>query len=242
MIYNFVSAKTVISKIYRDLNITYELNEGEIFEWISEALSLIGAFSQYKEITESLEFKEGKAKLPCGFEKLVDIRYCDKPMYWSTDTNRYKYQCTDCKIPDDYNCCDSNHTFYINDSYVISNIKCDETNKVIITYLGIPTDSEGYPLIPDDVYYMKALTAYITYMLDRQEWRKGKIPDKVYNDSERDWLFYVNSARGSANMPNIAQLKNLKNTLRRLLPIPNDYKSGFRRFNKTENLRKDGRY
>jgi len=248
MINKFISIKTVFAKIYRDLNINYEIPEIDMLEWSAEALTMIGAFSQYEQITTYLDIDSstGKLKLPCGFEKLVDINYCGLPIYWNINTNRHNFECSGCKIPDyQYNThsdCNPN-TFYINNNYLIFNLpNADISKKIELTYLGILTDEEGYPMVPDDIYYIKALTAYITYMLDKQEWRKGKIPDKVYNDSERDWLFYVNSARGSANMPNIAQLENLKNTLRRLLPIPNDYKSGFRRFNKTENLRKDGRY
>ncbi len=238
MIYKYTSIKTVIAKVYRDLNINYELNEGEIYEWIGEALDLIGAYSQYEQVTTSLEFKNGKSKLPCGFEKLVDINYCGSPMYWNTNTNRHNYACDGCNVPDySSGCCDSGYNFYINDSYVISDINCQDNKKVSITYLGIPTDEYGDLLIPDDVYFMKALTAYVTYMIDKQEWRKGKLPDKVLQKSETDWLFYVNSARGSANMPNIAQLENIKNILRRMIPVQNDFKTGFKRFNKQENRR-----
>ena len=115
-----------------------------------------------------------------------------------------------------------------------------ETNeKLCIVYLGIPTDEKGYPLIPDDVYYMKALTAYVTYMLDTANWRKGRVNDKVKADSEQNWLFYVNSARGSANMPNLQVLESIKNTLHRLFNPSNAYKTGFKGLNTPEkfNLR-----
>ena len=128
------------------------------------------------------------------------------------------------------------YTFYINDSYIISNIGLDDnTNeKLCIVYNGIPVDEDGYPRIPDDVYYIKALTAYVTYMLDRANWRKGRVNDKVVASSEQDWLFYVNSARGSANLPNVQQLESLKNTIKRLFSPANDYKTGFSNFNKPE--------
>lgn len=234
MIDKFTSIKTVISKIYRDLNINYEISEESMIEWAAEALSIIGAFSQFEEITTYLELDHGKASLPCNFEKLVDVNYCGKRLYWSTNTNRHNFECSGCKIPD---CCgDNEDTFYINNSYFISNVCIEGNKKIELTYLGIPLDDEGYPLIPDNVYYIKAIAAYIIFMLDSQEWRKGRLPDKVYEKSNQDWLFYVNSARGAANMPNIAQLENLKNVYRRLLPITNDYRTGFRNFNRKERL------
>lgn len=255
MITKFVSIKYTISKLYRDLGINHEIPEGDIIEWCAEALSLIGAYGQYEEISDCLELVNGKAKLPCGFEKLVDINYRNNPVYWATNTNANNYQCSGCKIP---TCQDGTctYTFYINDNYIISNITTNgvmfdtngniqsnftdntsnNTTNICIVYLGIPTDDDGYPLIPDDIYYQKALTAYVTMMVDKQDWRKGKLPDKIWMNSENDWFYYVNSARGSANMPNLAQLENLKNVWKRLLPTVNEYKKGFVNFNKEEKL------
>ena len=41
-------------------------------------------------------------------------------------------------------------------------------------------------------------------------------------NSEVDYLFYVKSAKGAANMPNERQLRNIKNIWTRLIPNMND--------------------
>ena len=240
MITGYTSIKTIFSAIYRNLGINYEIPEENMIEWCSEALQMIGAYGQYEEVSHCIELTGGKAKLPCGFDKLVDITYKGYPVHWATNTNANNYQCHNCRIPV-CNLLETQFTFYINDSYIITNINdstTTDTANVCVVYLGIPTDEDGYPLVPDDVYYVKALTSYITYMIDYQEWRKGKQTDKVYQKSEQDWLFYVNSSRGSANQPSLQQLENLKNVWRRLLPITNDYDRNFKNFNKKEQLKK----
>jgi len=231
MITGYVSSKTIIAKLYRDLNINYEINEGDSIEWISEGLKLIGAYGQYNETTHCLELSLGKAKLPCDFHKLVDINWDGRPMHWATNTNASNYQCDNCQIPV-CDVCDLN--FYINDSYLITNINTDSTAELCMVYLAAPVDDEGYPMIPDDVYYAKALAAYITYMMDYADWRKAKLTDKVLAKSEKEWLFYVNSARGSANMPNTAQIENLKSIWQRLIPNPNAYDRNFSGFNRKQ--------
>lgn len=237
MITGYTSIYTLIDKLYRDLGVNYELNELDIVSWTAEALGMIGAYSQYNEISECLNLVNGKAKLPCGFHKLVDINYKGKPVYWATNTNANNYQCNNCSIPSCHNGnCDL--TFYINNSYLISNInnKNNEEANICIVYLGIPTDDDGYPMIPDDVYYMKACYSYIVSILDYQEWRKGKLPDKVKEESKADWLFYVNSARGAANMPNTQQMENMAAIFKRLLPSSNEYAKGWKNFTKRERL------
>lgn len=235
MISGYKSIKSIIAKLYRDLGVNYELPEDSIIEWVAEALNLIGAFAQYSQLEDCLDLSNGKTKLPCNFHKLVSITYEGHPMYWSDRTNAKNYGCEECSVPvcQNSNC---NTTFYINDSYIITNIDKTITKGICVVYLGIPTDAEGYPLVPDDVMYDKALSAYVVMMLDRIEWRKGKLPDKVKEDSQFEWQFYVNSARGAANMPNVQQLENLKNIMRRLLPVSNDYKRDFKNFNTGEQL------
>lgn len=224
MISGFTSIKTLLAKLYRDLNINEELPENTLVEWIAEGLNMIGAYSQFNEVSDCIELTAGKAKLPCDFYKLVSINYKGHPMYWTTNQNAHNYQCSSCQIPVCSGACD--YTFYLNDSYLITNITGENIN-ICMVYLAMPVDEDGYPMIPEDVYYMKALTAYVTYMIDYQEWRKGKQADKVYQKSEQDWLFYVNSARGSANMPNAAQLQRLKNIWVRMLPLTNEYDRSF---------------
>lgn len=234
MISGYVSIKQVISKIYRDLGINEEIPEINIVEWIAEALNMIGAYSQYDEISDCLELTNGKAKLPCDFYRLVSINYKGYPVHWATNTNANNYQCDNCQIP----VCSTGQcefTFYLNDSYLISNIDTDNTSNICIVYLGMPKDDNGYPMIPDDVYYMKALSSYVISMIDYQEWRKGKVTDKVMQKSEKDWLFYVGAARGAANMPSLAQMERLKNIWRRMLPLTNEYDRSFINLGKKEN-------
>lgn len=236
MIKNYKSLKSIIAKLYRDLGTATELNEGHIVEWVAEGLSKIGSFYQYEALKTCLEIdNNGKAKLPSNFYRLIDISYQSEALSWASNSVAYDFGCEGCTIP---KCC-TGHNFYINDCYIVTDIKPTDPDPndpklLCISYLGIPVDDEGYPKVPDDVYYDEALSSYVTYKLDYREWRKGNIPDKVLQKSEQDWLFYVNSARGSANMPSIAQLENLKNTLVRLIPKQDEYNRFFSNNSKQE--------
>lgn len=234
MITGYISSKVIINRLYRDLGVNTEINESDLIEWTSDALRLIGAYGQYEEKSKCFELTNGKAELPCDFYKLVDIMWENKPLYWATNTNAVNYQCSYCNIPI-CDICDLN--FYINDRYLITNINTTTTSNVCLVYLAAPIDEEGYPMIPDDIYYEKAIAAYVTYMLDSQAWRAGRIADKVFNRSEKEWLFYCPAAKGSANMPNTAQTENLVSIWQRLIPNPKAYGKNFKGFNRGEKRR-----
>ncbi len=234
MISGYTSLNTIIAKLYRPLQINEEINVADCAEWAAEALNLIGAHGIYDELSYCLDIINGKAKLPCGFHKLANITYKGAPMYWSSNSVATNYQCKNCQIPVCNNG-DCTNTFYVNDSYLITNIK-DENQSVCIIYLGIHTDEDGYPMIPDDPLVIKAIESFIIHNLDYAYWRKGKITDKVYQESKANWLFYCPAAKGAANMPSLAQLENLGNIFKKLMPMRQDYKTGFKNINSSDNL------
>ena len=220
MITGYKSIKTIMAGLYRDLGYNTEINFGDAIEWCGEALMMIGAYSQFTEKQKCVEVCNHAADLPCDFHKIIEMNYDGRPIMWATNTLISLYGCEGCKVP---TCCTDEY-FYISESTIKASFK---EGKLCMTYLAIPTDEEGYPMIPDDVYFDKALKAYCTYMLDRIEFRKGKLPEVAYRDSEKDWLFYVNSARGAANMPSLGQLERLKNVWVRLIPKTNEFNKNF---------------
>lgn len=235
MINGYTSYKTVLAKIYRDLKLTTEVSEETVVEWIAETLDKIGTYNQYVEVKTCIDLIDGKAHLPAGFYKIVDIMFDNQPISWANNSMYNQYTCEGSKIP---HCC-TGYNFYINDSYIITDIpntvyNTDGNQAISIIYLSVPVDTEGMPLVPDDVYFIKACVSYVTYMLDYQEWRKGNLPDKVLNKSETDYLWDINAARGSGNMPNAAKLDRLKNIWVRLMPLQNRRNLGEpeRRFHK----------
>lgn len=222
MVDKYVSCKTVINKAYRDTGYTSDINEAHVIEWIGETLDKVGAFSQYKQIKECLDLTNGIAKLPVNFYKIVDLTFNNIRMTWANNDINSDYACEGCTIQ---SCC-GRYNFYIAGGNIITDIKPEETNRegqnsICITYLGIPVDSDGYPLVPDDPYYIDVCVKYITYMMDYREWRKGNIPDKIVSKSETDYLWAVGAAKGSGNMPNKFKMDKIMNVWVRLIPNMN---------------------
>lgn len=233
MITKFKSIKSIIAGLYRDLDINTEINEQSVIEWCAEGLNLIGSYSQMSENAKVLVVANHQVQLPCDFVYPKDITHNGRPMSWATKSAANNYNCPDdVQIP---TCCTDNN-FYIQDGFINTSL---ESGNITVVYMAVPVDDEGFPLVPDDVYFDKALKAYVTYMLDRIQFRKGLIPDKVYQESKVEWAWYVNSARGSANMLDTAQMERVKNVWVRLIPKPNEYTNGFRNisFGERRNLR-----
>jgi hypothetical protein len=222
-----VSVKFILQKLYRDLGTTRELPFDDIVEWTHEALMFIGAYSQFNRTGPIyLDVVNYKASLPCNFHKIEQLSYLGKPIRYS-GSSMDAHHCKDCVN----NRCASDYSYYVNDSYIVTSFP---TGTLCMSYLSMPIDSEGFPEIPDDVYYIQAVVAYVTFMLDRIEWRKSNLADKVFQKSENDWNWYTQAARSKANMPSLSQLESLKNILVRLKPLQNEYNQFFMNLGKQE--------
>lgn len=222
-----VSLKTVIAKVYRDLGDNREIDFDTCVEWIGDALLYIGVFKQFDQKIIKIDITNGRGTLPCDFYKLIYVTYNNIPMSWSTNSMDKAYFCEDCRIPQ---CC-TEYNFYINNNFIFTSFTSGE---VCLEYLAIPTDEEGYPLVPDEINFLDACKMYVIKMLDWQDWRRGIIPDKIKDDSEIRWNEKVQAARGAGNMPNPHELENLKNVWQRLIPLNNEFMHGFRNIRNQE--------
>lgn len=127
------------------------------------------------------------------------------------------------------------YSYEIYDNYLYTSF---EEGEVYLIYKGIPVDDEGYPKIPDNVYYEEAIASYLQYRIDYRDWRSGRISDKVYAESKANWLKYVRSARAAGITPNLDVLEGIRKMWVKLIPNETANKTFFNNMNIQENLRK----
>jgi len=118
----------------------------------------------------------------------------------------------------------SEYTYTITPGYLKTNLK---TGYILLSYQAIPTDIDGYPLIPDDEAFEEAIYWYINMKLMYPEWKAGRVRDAVYYDARRSWNYHRRQAYGNAMMPNADQLESIKNSWLRLLPNIDEHKTFF---------------
>jgi hypothetical protein len=222
MIYKFTSIREIIEGVYRDTAIHEELDIWDVIEWGGEALELIGAGLAYEELVAEVCVKEHRAPLPCNLHILDSISYNGSSLKQCTGTfgaisttpSVTASNYIDGKLVDTANFpmegASQNaggECYYTNDNFIITSF---DSGCLLFAFRGIKVDDEGFPMIPDNISYKKAIKSYISMMIDRIGWRTGSVPEAMYRDSQRDWEWYVKQARGSANMPNLDMMDNIR--------------------------------
>lgn len=114
--------------------------------------------------------------------------------------------------------------FTINNNYMTFDIK---EGKVCMAYLAFPLDCEGFPLVPDDLKYKRAVASYIQLKMDYILWRQDMLSDKVYLKSEEEWKWSVASASSHLKMPDVNQMESLRRQLTKMIVRTEDFRTGF---------------
>jgi hypothetical protein len=115
-------------------------------------------------------------------------------------------------------------TFSMNDSWITFNVK---EGKVCMAYMAFPIDEDGFPLIPDDTKYKRAVTNYLIHKVDYILWRRGIISDKVFQKSEMEYTWAIGSATSHLKVPDVHQMELIKRSIIRLIPKFDSYNSFF---------------
>jgi hypothetical protein len=107
--------------------------------------------------------------------------------------------------------------FSIVNGYIYVN-SLEDGKKIGISYQGLETDADGWPLIAKS--HELAVTQYLMYMYKAVEYYNGKLTQHVYKELETRWQWLCSQARGDDEMPDEKELQYLGNMWNQLLPLP----------------------
>lgn len=216
----------------------HELDEVRIKEWLYKAMGLIGVMSVYPDVVKELELTMDTdmslsyAMAPSGVIQLNGV-YCAVPptdgildvgLSTRTGTPLIKSSAitgwNDRMAPPSYQ---------INGNIILTNL-CDDQN-IVLTYDSFPIDINGKPIIPDDVVYIEAMLAYTGYRMGYELWMMDRLAEAKYRELEREWLFYVNSAKTKMLMPSLDEMQSLVHQLQQNLQSPRQHSYKFKFLN-----------
>jgi hypothetical protein len=251
----YTSIKPVIERVYADTGFQFEIPHDDLILWTVECMELVGNPLTYipkvygHENDPDWDFTGYRVPLPCDFHKLNAIAVNGFPAYYRSNSFHYLLDGGCCGFdnldpsiqdtfltvagtfspqaeplsePNPYN---NAVTFDINDSYVTFNV---ESGKACMAYWAFPVDEDGFPIIPDDAKYRRAVQDYLIYKVDYRLWRQGFIDEKVFRQSENNWLWSIGSVSSHLKMPDVAQMETLKSTLTNLIPKFHSYSKFFK--------------
>lgn len=118
-----------------------------------------------------------------------------------------------------------------------------QEGSICIAYLSMPTDDDGYPMIPDMFEYQEAIVAYI--MMKDAKSRYFSDPSAanriLYREMTQDWHWYVKGAKNKQLMPsNIDERERLFRGNMKMIKNNRGYYNFFGNLNDLERFNLNG--
>lgn len=183
-------------------------------DYTVDFMRIVGVPSMFEEKTQILKVHQYKAQLPCDYYQIIQLRLVEGPVFrYSTDTFHMSPKHRGSSI-----------TYKIQGSNIITSI---EEGDIEISYEAIATDKDGYPLIPDNSSFLRALEAYIKKQWFTILFDLGKINQASLQNAQQEYAWAVGDCQTEFNRLSIDKAESFYNSWRTLLMRTTQHSSGF---------------
>ena len=221
-----VSYKAILDKVIRDFGFNYDVHEEEGLEWLAEFMAHTNVPMVLENNIAYIKVCDGRAELPFDLHKIGQVSYltsvnnlqeaeCGKgrmfPMRWATDYFHKRYHLDD----RDYTS-ESEQTYTVEGGFIFTSFN---EGYLAMSYNAIPTDEDGYPVIPAEQQWLEAGSHYIGHKIARKLWMQGQLRPDVYQIIERDRDWYFAQAVNHAKQWNgVDEAESMQNSHLRTIP------------------------
>lgn len=198
-----------------------------VVDYAVDFIRIVGTPPSFIEKTIDIDIKEYRGVLPCDFYQVIQVRDMNHP----NDSHPAFRHTTDSfhmsnHREEEYK--HDNHrelTYKIQGGMIITSVP---EGKIEMAYMAMPIDGEGYPLIPDNSSYSRALELYIKLQWFTILFDTGKISAQVLSNTQQQYAWAVGQAQTDLIRPTIDQMESITAAWNKLLPdITKDHQNGY---------------
>lgn len=114
--------------------------------------------------------------------------------------------------------------------YVVQNgciYLSNREDTVDLSYFAFITDDEGYPLIPDNAAFKRALKAYIKQEFFTEMFDNGEIDIRVLQNAQQAYAWAVGACESEMQMSNLGDLEALSDVMHGIINKNNEWENHF---------------
>lgn len=103
---------------------------------------------------------------------------------------------------------DTDNSYKIQGNIIYSSLREGE---LTVSYKALLVDEEGYPTIPDNSSFIKALELYIKKQYFTVLFDLGKINIQILNNTQQEYAWYVGQCQSDLVRPTLDEMKSITN-------------------------------
>lgn len=218
----YISIKEVLDNIL-DHPLLSDVSFERAVNLTIQFMRIVGCPRIFLDKTEDIEINNYRGKLPCDFIEPIQVRLVDSCNDCGRHYKMFRHT-TDSFHMSDRKDCSTDLTYKIQGGVIYTTIK---EGTIEMAYHAIATDKEGYPLIPDNSSFIRALELYIKKHFFTILYDTGKLNAGIYNNVCQEYAWAVGQAQSDLVRPTIDQMQAITNSLNTLVPRVTEHSRGF---------------
>lgn len=218
--YNYISIKQVLDDVLehpllKDLSLERAVN------YIIHFMRIVGCPRIFEDKTTLIQIEDYRGVLPCDFIEVQQVRF--RNICGGGNSKVFRHT-TDSFHMSDLKGNSADPTYKIQGGAIYTS--CREAT-IEMAYLAIATDKDGYPLIPDNSSFIRALELYIKKQCFTVLYDLNKIPSSVLEHTLQEYAWAVGQAQSDLVRLTIDQMESLTNSLNTLIQRVSEHNTGF---------------
>lgn len=212
---NYISIRQIMDDLLAD-DMMKGLSLERAVNYAVEFIRVVGMPRAFEEKVAEIKIENHRGVLPCDFYEEIQVKDCKGFEYLSTETP------FDSRVLLSYK---------IQGNVIITSVT-EATLQV--AYRAHKVDADGFPMIPDNGSFPRALELYIQKRYFTNLFNSGKVSRDVLQNTQQEYAFYVGQASNDLVRLSIDQMQSFTNMWTSLLQRHHKHADGFATVNAPE--------
>ena len=214
----YTNIRLILDKILKH-PLMQDLSFETVVDYTVDFMRIVGVPNMFLEKTVVIEVNNYRAMLPCDYYKVIQIRKPGGPTFRHSSDSFHMSEYKDFN-----NRPISDLTYKIQGNIIYTSI---ENGEIEMSYKAIAVDDEGYPLLPDNSSFTRALGLYIKKEHFTPLFDTGKIDFRVLQNVQQEYSWAVGDCQTEFNRLSIDEAESFYNSWRTLLLRDTEHRTGF---------------
>lgn len=207
----YLSIKKILDSCLRH-PLMQDLSLETAVDYTIDFMRIVGMPRMFTEKVVRITIDKYRALLPCDYYQTIQVRIPGgHALVYSTDSFHMSNK-------------GNSSTYKIQGNIIYTSI---ESGELELAYLAISTDEDGYPLLPDNSSFTRALELYIKKQWFTILFDLGKITSAVLQNTQQEYAWAVGDCQSEFNRMSIDQMEAFSNSWRTMILRDHQHSSGF---------------
>ncbi len=210
---NYINIRQVLDNLLVH-PLLQDLSLERVVNYTVDFIRIVGMPPIFEDKIEVVTIRDYRALLPCDFHEMIQVRKLNSNEVFIYNSDSFLGSTN--KV--------ENNNYKLQGNIIYTSIKDIDLE---LSYRAMPVDIEGYPLIPDNSSFIKALELYIKKQVFTIQFDLGRITAPVLQNTQQEYSWAVGQCQSDLIRPTVDEMQTITNMWNSLLPNINRHNKGF---------------